>query len=120
MPTRSTAVLAGSALAILVTMPGCLVTSSSESAYSGNRVEPNADRAVTLHETSSAETIAMLGEPTDRVTEGDEEVLSWRWTARRASSGSVFLIFGGSSETTQDHALSIAFRDGVAVRKWRH
>lgn len=118
MPRRTTAALL--AAGTLLALPGCLVTSSNSAAYSGNRVEPNADRAVTLHETTPAETVAMLGEPTTRVTENDEEVLTWRWTARRESSGSVFLIFGGSSETTHDHALSIAFREGVAVRKWRH
>lgn len=122
MPNRATAALAGSVLAAaaLLALPGCLVTSSSASKYSGNRVDPNADRGVTLHQTTPAETVAMLGEPTGRVTEGDEEVLTWRWTHKSASSGSVFLIFGGSSSTTQEHALSIAFRDGVAVRKWRH
>lgn len=122
MPRRTIAALVATTLAAsaLLALSGCLVTSSSASKYSGNRVEPNADRAVTLYETTPAETIAMLGEPTGRVTEGDEEVLTWRWTHKSASSGSVFLIFGGSSSTTQDHALSIAFRDGVAIRKWRH
>lgn len=120
MPTRATLAAAALAASTLLAMPGCLVTSSSASKYSGNRVEPNADRAVTLHQTTPAETIAMLGEPTGRVTEADEEVLTWRWTHESASSGSVFLILGKSSSTTQDHALSIAFRDGVAVRKWRH
>lgn len=113
-------VLALAAASALLALPGCLVTSSSATAYSGNRVEPAAEAGVTLHRTSPEETIAMLGEPTARTVNDDgEEVLTWRWTRKSASSGRVFLLFGGSSNTTQDHALHIAFKDGVAVRKWR-
>lgn len=112
--------LAFAAASALLALPGCLVTSSSATAYSGNRVEPAAEAGVTLHRTTVDQTVAMLGEPTSR-TGGDdgEEILTWEWTRKSASSGRVFLLFGGSSKTTQDHALHIAFKDGVAVRKWR-
>ncbi len=116
-----TAILAAAlAASTLTALPGCLVTSNSSSSYSGNRVEPGDERQVLLRQTTTDEAVDNLGEPTTRWTnDRGEEVLTWTWTKRSQSSGSVFLIFGGSSDTTHEHSLNIAFRDGVAARKWR-
>lgn len=117
MTRKATAVFAAFALTAL---PGCLVTSHQATSYSGNRVEPGAERAVLLNRTTVHEAIATLGEPSDRVTgDNGEETLTWRWTRTHSSDGSVFLVFGGSRSSTESHALHITFRDGVAVRKWR-
>lgn len=120
MPRSRPAVTLALALTTLAVLPGCLITSSSSSSFSGNRVDPGAESQVVLFQTGPDQAATILGEPTTRVTnDAGEEVLTWRWTRQSSSSGSVFLIFGGSSNTTQEHALNIAFRDGVAVRRWR-
>lgn len=113
--------LAAAALAAttLAASTGCLVTSSSSSNFSGERVTPGADRSVVLGESTPDQAIAVLGEPTTRVGEPGNETLTWRWTERTKSSGTVFLVFGGSSNSTHERALHIAFEDGVAVRRWR-
>lgn len=104
----------------LTALPGCLVTSSSATSYTGARVEPSQVGAIVLHRTTPEEAIAALGEPTERTATPDgDEVLTWRWTRESASSGAVFLIFGGSNKTVHRQAFHITFRDGVAVRKWR-
>jgi len=103
----------------LATTTGCLVTSSSSSRYSGDRVEPGTDRDIVLGQSSPDQAIAILGEPTSRSGEDNKETFSWRWTERTKSRGSVFLIFGGSSESTHERALHVAFEDGVATRRWR-
>lgn len=120
MPRSHRIAAAASAALILAALPGCLVTSDSSSSFSGNRVDPGAESRVVLFQTTPDEAVTMLGEPTARATnDTGEEVLTWRWTRQSSSSGSVFLIFSGSSDTTQQHTLNIAFRDGVAVRRWR-
>jgi hypothetical protein len=113
-------ILAGAALTTLAVLPGCLVTSESSESYTGNRVEPGEAQRVRPGRTTVDQAVAILGEPSESaVAANGEEILTWRWTKRAASSGSVFLIFSGSSNKTEDHALHVAFRDGVAVRKWR-
>lgn len=103
----------------MLTSTGCLVTSTNSSSYSGDRIEPGSDREVVLGQTTPDQAIAILGEPTTRVGEGINETLTWRWTERTQSSGAVFLIFGGSSDSTHKKALHIAFENGVAVKRWR-
>lgn len=114
------ALVVAAALLTLPALSGCLVTSSNASSYSGNRVDPAAESGVVLHRTTVDQAISQLGTPSSRSTNDQgEEVLTWRWTRRAASSGRVFLILGRSSQTTEDHALHITFREGVAVRRWR-
>ena len=118
---RTTILAAALAASTLAASTGCLVTSNNSSSYSGNRVEPGDERLVTLHKTTPDQAAEILGEPTTRsMNDKGEEVLTWTWTKRSQSSGSVFLIFGGSSGTTDEHSRHLAFRDGVAVRKWRN
>ena len=50
----------------LTALPGCLVTSSSATSYTGARVEPSQVGAIVLHRTTPEEAIAALGEPTER------------------------------------------------------
>lgn len=109
--TLSTLTLAG--------MTGCLVTSSNSSSFTGDRVSPGADRGIVLGQSTPDQAIATLGEPTNRVGDPANETLTWRWTERSQSSGSVFLIFGGSSNSTHERALHVAFEDGIAARRWR-
>lgn len=118
---RNTLLAATLAGAALLTLPGCLVTSSSASSYSGNRVEPGAESAIVLHRTTPDEAVATLGEPSAHaVTEDGLETMTWRWTKRESSRGSVFLIFGGSSKSTRDYNLTVRFRNGVAINKSRN
>jgi len=109
------------AAATLLALPGCLVTSSTSSSYSGNRVEPGADSSIVLLRTTPDEAVATLGEPSDRgINSEGLETMTWRWTKRESSRGSVFLIFGGSNRTTQDYSLTVNFRNGVAIHKSRN
>lgn len=119
MRTNRRAALILSAATTMTLLPGCLVTSAKSDTYTGNRVQPGAERQVVLRESTPDDAVELLGEPSERETDADgREVLTWRWTRHAKSAGAVFLVFGGSSETTETRALHIAFRDGVAERRW--
>lgn len=113
--------LLAAAAAALLTLPGCLIVSDRDTDISGAYVDNAAASKVVLHKTSPDQAIEYLGEPTERVTnDRGEDVLTWRWTKRTEDEGALFLVFAGETTKTETQSLSIAFRDGVAVRKSRN
>lgn len=114
-----TPLLAVAAAALLV-LPGCLIVSGKDTKLTGAYAAPQDAAQVRIGTTTIDGTIAILGEPSERTTdETGNETLHYRWTMESADGGAVFLIFAGGSNTTVEQTLHIAFKDGIAARKWR-
>tara|TARA_R110000782_G_scaffold24264_8_gene62818 strand:+ start:1591 stop:1950 length:360 start_codon:yes stop_codon:yes gene_type:complete len=108
------------AAAALLTLPGCLVVSGKETTLSGAYAAPQDVAQVRIGTTTIDEAVAILGEPSERTADdAGNETLHYHWTKESADGGAVFLIFAGGSNTTVEQSLHIAFKDGVAARKWR-
>jgi len=101
-------------------MQGCLISSSSNESYSGTYVSPETFGQVKPGETTQQWLLGTLGEPTQKTTlESGEELWKWSYSKVKQSSGAVFLIFGGSSNTTTGGAAYAQLKDGVVTKAWR-
>lgn len=117
MRRTATAALAAAAL---VSMTGCLIVSDKDTRYTGAYAAPQDVAQVRIGSTTVAETVAILGEPSERTADhAGNETLHYHWTKRTSDEGAVFLIFAGDSDTTVEQSVHIAFENGVAARKWR-
>ena len=118
-PITKASIVALATLAPL-TMSGCLVSSSRASKIDGAYVQPNAVSKVRVHDSTMTDVEQILGQPSTRVTNDDgSELWTWNWTETKGESGSVLLIFSGSSKKTVAESVNVKFQDGIAVRKWR-
>lgn len=110
--------------AVLLASPmlinGCLFSQSKSTKISGAYVQPSDLSRVKLHDSTQDEVLNVLSEPTAR-TENDDgtETWTWNWTRKERGSGSLFLIFAGSSDKHIEESAHITFDHGVAVDKWR-
>jgi outer membrane protein assembly factor BamE (lipoprotein component of BamABCDE complex) len=115
--------LPGIALGLLCTtmLSGCLVTSKSSVSESGTQISSPTLQQITLGETTEAWLVATLGEP-DQITSVDGEthikVLRYRHTTTRTQSGTVFLLFAGSSKHKQCTSTYFEVVDGTINRFW--
>lgn len=108
------------AAAALLTLPGCLIVSGKDVTLTGAYAAPQDVAQVRIGSTTVEETIAILGEPSERTADDSgNETLHYHWTKESSDGGAVFLIFAGGSNTTVEQSLHVAFKNGVAARKWR-
>ncbi|MCA9275236.1 MAG: hypothetical protein KDA29_04345 [Phycisphaerales bacterium] len=120
MITARTAVLSTVALLAPLTMSGCLISSSNQQSVSGAYVQPGTVSKVQLHESTMAEVEELMGQPSaSKVNDDGTETWTWNWSKTTDGSGTVFLIFSGSSEKTVHESVHVKFKDGVVVKKWR-
>lgn len=112
-PVPVRAILAA-ALACLVALPGCLISSRSNTTTSGRTLSTQDSRSIRIGKTTGDELIASFGVPTSRVDRPDGSS-TWKWcrTETRNSSGAVFLIFGGSSTRTESNCAVVELSNGV-------
>ena len=100
---------------------GCLVTSSSSVEEMGTRVSDASLNQIVLGETTEAWILATLGEPEVRTNVDGVEgvsVLRYDYTVSRRSGGTVFLLFGGKSNSTRTTRTFFEITDGVVSRYW--
>jgi outer membrane protein assembly factor BamE (lipoprotein component of BamABCDE complex) len=119
-PTRvlSTA-LTIAAILPLLTMTGCLISSTSNVTHTGVSVS-DASWAQIVPGKSADFVTAVLGEPTSKQKLDDgTEIWKWTYTERTDSSGAVFLIFGGTSTQENSHTAFVELKDGVVTNHWR-
>ena len=72
--------------------------------------------------TSAAWVKATLGDPSEctRIDgQDDTEVWKYTYTDRKEGSGTVFLIFGGTSTKERSGTAYVELKDGVVTNKWR-
>ena len=110
--------------AVLLVSPtlfsGCLLSQNKSTRISGAYVQPSELSRVKLNETTQDDVLDILSEPTIRKDNNDgSETWTWNWTKKEQGSGSLFLIFAGSSEKHIEESAHITFAHGVATEKWR-
>jgi len=109
------------ALLALILLPGCLVTSGSKVEESGIAVSESTLHQIQLGQTTENWLIATLGAPSftsDAASGGGAKVLRYDHTVERSSGGTVFLIFGGRSETIKRTRTFFEIQNGVITRYW--
>ena len=118
-PTRALAVSAVLIAAPLM-MSGCLLSQNKSTSISGAYVQPSDLSRVKLHKSTQDDVLQVLSEPTSRQDNKDgTETWTWNWTRKEQGSGSLFLIFSGSSNKQIEESAHITFDQGIAVDKWR-
>jgi len=108
--------------AIFPLLGGCLVMSTNEVDESGTRISESTLANIDHGKTTGEWLLATLGEPTARTPVADRpDVEVWRYDHARTeqSAGAVFLIFGGSSSTTQRSRAFFELENGVVMRSWQ-
>ena len=69
---------------------------------------------------SQAEVLELFGEPSNRSSyENSAELWSWRYTRHTKSTGSVLLLLGSSSETTEHGTVYVRMEGGRVSKIWR-
>jgi outer membrane protein assembly factor BamE (lipoprotein component of BamABCDE complex) len=104
---------------LLLTIAGCLVSSTSNQKVSGNYVPENTFDRIKPGETTASWVKATLGEPSSKETADDTEVWKYSYTEVKEGSGAIFLIFGGSDRKELQRNAYVEFKDGVVKSKWR-
>ena len=115
---RTAVAIAGLSLG-LAAMPGCLISGSSETTYTGTNVSQSTFAQIKPGSTTIGWVHATLGEASTKTKDGDDEVWKYTYTEHTDSSGAVFLIFGGSSSNEKTNTVFIEFKNGVVINKWR-
>jgi hypothetical protein len=121
MSSRTKAALVS---AVLLASPaflgGCLLSQSKSTSISGAYVQPSDLSRVKIDRSTEDDVLDILSEPTTRKENKDgSETWTWNWTRKERGSGSLFLIFAGSSDKHIEESAHIIFEHGVAVDKWR-
>jgi hypothetical protein len=121
MSSRTKAALVS---AVLLASPaflgGCLLSQSKSTSISGAYVQPSDLSRVKIDRSTEDDVLDILSEPTTRKENKDgSETWTWNWTRKERGSGSLFLIFAGSSDKHIEESAHITFEHGVAVDKWR-
>lgn len=113
-------VSAGFLLAATLPLAGCLVSSSSKETMTGTFVGQSTFSEIEPGTTTEKWLLSALGEPTTRACMDDGTQL-WKWAYKKdqASSGSVFLIFGGSSRKESEGATFVQLRNGIVEKAWQ-
>ncbi len=118
--TVKLAFLASASAAMLLTMSGCLITSSKGTTFSGAYVEPSSFSQVHLNQTTTTEAEDILGQPTTRTPNDDgTETWTWNWTSTKKDRGMVLFVFSSRNRETVEESTHIKFKDNIAIRKWR-
>lgn len=108
------------ALIAAAAMPGCLISSRSNTAYSGRYISESGLSRIQVGKSKPDFVQATLGEPTSKSELDDGgEIWRYEYTKTTSGSGTVFLLFSGSNHTEKSGSVCIRFRDGVVAEKWR-
>jgi hypothetical protein len=113
------AALVGFITLSLVTLPGCLVSSTSNTTTSGIKVASTTFDQIKPGSTTLNWVHATLGDPSSKSVAGNDEIWKYTYTERKDSSGAIFLVFAGTDKDTNAYTTFIEFKDGVVTNKWR-
>jgi outer membrane protein assembly factor BamE (lipoprotein component of BamABCDE complex) len=103
----------------LAALPGCLVSSTSQTKTTGANIASGTFDQIKPGATTVGWVHATLGDPTSKSVDGNDEVWKYTYTERTDSTGAVFLVFGGASTSEKTYTTFIEFKDGVVTNKWR-
>jgi len=115
MQTRS--IVLGGLVVAAAMLPGCLISSHSDTHASGRALSTQDVRSVETGKTTGQELLKSFGDPTERVDRPDGTA-TWKWcqTQTRHSTGAVFLVFGGSSSSSSTACTVVDLKDGVVAQ----
>ncbi len=114
MRTALTALALGATLA----MTGC-IGGSSRVSESGTYVSDATLEHFEAGVTTESQVLDLLGAPDRAVDWKDGATLYvWRHQSKEKSSGHVFLLVAGNSESVRKRAVYVACRDGLVVEHW--
>lgn len=124
MTTPAKAVLVSTISTVLLASPtflgGCLLSQTKSTRISGAYVQPNDLSRVKTFDSTQDDVLDILSEPSTRKVHDDgTETWSWNWSRSEKGSGSLFLIFAGSSDKHIEESAHITFDQGIAIKKWR-
>lgn len=104
---------------LLLSMSGCLVSSSTNQRITGNYVPRDTFDRIEPGKTTAGWVRATLGEPSSKdALHDDGEIWKYSYTEEKESSGAVFLIFGGSDKKELQHTAYVEIHGGVVTHKW--
>jgi outer membrane protein assembly factor BamE (lipoprotein component of BamABCDE complex) len=99
---------------------GCLVSGHSNVERSGTYVSESTMKEIKPGKTDKAWVMAVVGPPTERtVIDREREIWRYAYTETKSSSGSVFLLFGGSDRKVTQGTLFIELTGNIVSRTWR-
>lgn len=124
MPNPAKAAFVSTVSAVLLSSPallgGCLLSQTKSTRISGAYVQPNELSRVKTFDSTQEDVLEILSEPSTRTVHDDgTETWSWNWSRSEKGSGSLFLIFAGSSDKQIEQSAHITFDQGIAIKKWR-
>src|SRR5687768_9029881 len=101
----------------LSVLPGCLISSHSNTSYSGHDISPKTLAQIEPGTTKQDFVVATLGTPTTKTTLDDgSEVWKYEYRKRTSSSGSVFLLLNTGNQTEKEGAVYVILRDGMVQK----
>jgi outer membrane protein assembly factor BamE (lipoprotein component of BamABCDE complex) len=116
---RARAIYIALLLAIAITIPGCLIGSSTKTSTEGTPISETTLRQITPG-SSPEHVLNLLGHPAVKTTGGDgTEVWKWSYRESKKTSGSFFLIVSSETQTDTEGRVYVSFRDGRVVETWR-
>lgn len=101
---------------------GCLVSSANNTSESGVRVSGATFDTIQVGQTTESWLVATLGAPTSRTAVADRpgvEILRYDYSRTERSSGSVFLIFGGTTSRQTTSRAFFEVTNGVVTKYWQ-
>ena len=100
---------------------GPIVSTNSHVRRSGPHVGSSTFAEIRPGKTTAGWLLATLGEPTTRadVDGGAAEVWKWSSTEDKSGSGSVWLLYDGTSHKHVVTNTYVQLEDGVVTKKWR-
>lgn len=119
---RGRLVLAAALIAGGLTTSGCirLVRTSTSTQYSGRYVSQSSYEQIEPGCTTGEWVKAVLGPPTlEQALDDGDQIWRYEYTRWRTRSGSVFLLFDGDNQSSNQGGTYVQVRDGIVVRKWR-
>ena len=112
--------LALAAAASAMMLSGCLVSGRSHQSTTGSYVGPSTFNQIEAGSTRQDWVVATLGAPTSKTClEDGSEIWKWAYTKTKSGSGSVFLLYHGSDDSTSPGATFVHLKDGVVIKAWR-
>jgi outer membrane protein assembly factor BamE (lipoprotein component of BamABCDE complex) len=108
------------ALASLPLLSGCLISSHSNTEFSGRYIGAETMAQLEPGKTKEDFVVATIGTPTTKTTlEDGSEVWKYEYRKRTSGNGTVFLLLNTSNSTDKEGAVYVILKDGVVQKAWR-